>query len=485
MQKLVLSRGPNITLKVKRFLEQMAGGRNPYDCLVFIDSEDNVRVIGLDNESRFGGAVDSIAPGAILYLPNGEKASKVYAQVRNIYILSTTGKVYSTGLNLHGQAALPAGSGTANVTTPTLTAISNCVKVIHPTGHGGGQQAFVQSVMFLTTTGQVYSAGLNQVGNLGSGNTTSTANIDPYLTLGPGNPYGNPTTTVIDVVGTGSYNGSTNMMNYAALLSDGTVWCVGRGGEGQMGNGTTTAINSLWQQVQNAATSTALTGIVRIFGCGYHSGTSLYALNSSGELFSWGYNVQGQLGLGTNTNTTRATRVTPFGSGIVVDVYAFNANYGSVIVKMSNGDFYGCGYNGRGQLGLGDTTNRSTFTLITSLQNKNIEQIYYTGGDTESQATWAKEIGTNRIYVTGRNLYGEGGLYNTTAVTSFTEVPFNVVSPIIDIMPIITTGIGGYTLILTADGNTYFAGQSRWSYVGEPARNETIFRKNTKYIVGA
>lgn len=484
MERAVLNRKDVIKPRVKRFVEQMAGGRNPYDALIFIDHEDNVRAIGDDIESRFGGAVDSDTPAAIMSLPNGEKASKVYANVRNMYILSTTGNVYSTGLNVNGQAALPAGSGTADVIKPTLTAISNCVKVIHPTGHGGGQTPYVQSVMFLTTSGQVYSAGINQVGNLGSGNTTSTANIDPYLTLGPGNPYGNPTTTVLDVVGLGSYNGTTNVMNYAALLSDGTVWCVGRGGEGQMGNGTTTATNTLWQQVQDAATSTALTGIVRIFGCGYHSGTSLYALNASGELYSWGYNNAGQLGLGNTTNATRATKVTPFGSGVIVDVYAFNSDHGSVIVKMSNGDFYGCGYNGIGNLGLGNTTNQTTFQLITSLQNKNIETIYYCGGQ-RGISVFAKESGTNRIYVTGDNSEGQLGLYNvTTPVTSFTEVPFNVTSPIIDIIPIVTWAIGGYTVILTADGQTYFAGQSRFNYVGDPDRNIVSFCQNTWNLVG-
>ena len=484
MERAVLNRKDNLKPRVKRFLEQMAGGRNPYDCLIFIDHEDNVRAMGDDIDGRFGGAVDPYSPGAILSLPNGEKASKVYGNVRNIYILSTTGKVYSTGRNISGSAALPAGSGTANVTNPTLTAISNCVKIAHSTGHANGAAAFIECVMFLTTSGQVYSAGFNPYGNLGSGNTTSTANINPYLTLGPGNTYGNPTTTVVDVIGLGNYDGTNTPYTFAALLSDGTVWCVGYGGNGQMGNGTTTATNSLWRQVQNAATSTALTGIVRIFGCGITSVTSLYALNASGELFSWGYNVGGQLGLGNTTSPiTRATKVTSFGSGVIVDVYPFNTLYGSVIVKMSNGDFYSTGVNGYGQLGLGDTTARSSFTLITSLQNKNIETIYYPGGSIAPQI-FAKERGTNRIYATGYNNEGQLGLYNTTQVNSFTEIPFNVSSPIIDIIPIVTYGIGSYTVILTADGQTYFAGQSRWNYAGNPNRNVLTFCQNTWNLVG-
>ena len=481
-QKLIL----NILkegVPVKRFMEQTAGGRNPYDSILFIDGDDNARAVGDDISSKFGGVNNIYAPAVILNLPNGEKASKIYGHINSIYILSTNGNVYSIGRNDTGQAALPAGNGTADVIKPTRTGISNCIKVAHPTGHGYGQPPALLSCMFLINTGQVYSAGTNQFGQLGSGNTTNTANINPYLTLGPGNSYGNPTTTVTDVISVGSWNGSGAYETYCALLSNGTVWCVGNGGEGQMGNGTTTTTNTLWRQVQNAATSTALTNIVSIYGAGVHGGTSFYALNASGELFSWGYNGQGQLGLGNTTNATRATRVTPFGSGVIVDVYAFNSGLSSVIVKMSNGDFYACGFNGSGQLGVGDTTNRNTFTLITSLQNKNIEQVYYNGGD-QGNYVFAKERGTNKIYSTGNNSFGQLGLYNTSAVNVFTEIPFNITSPIIDIIPIYTWNVGGFTFILTADGNTYFAGQSRWGYAGDPDRNISIFTKNTYQLTG-
>ena len=474
MQKLVLSRGTNITLKVKRFLEQSAGGRNPYDCLVFIDTEDNVRAIGQDIESRFGGAVDSYSPGVILTLPNGEKASKVYVTAYNMYILSTTGKVYATGNNTDGNCALPAGSGVVDVATPTLTAISNCSKVVISSARDA-----TYTVMFLTNNGLLYAAGHNQYGQIGDGTVTNTGNTGPKLSLGPGNPYGNPTTTVIDAIGVGGYNVNV-YQTFCALLSNGTVWCVGRGDMGQMGNGTTTVTNSTWKQVQNQATSTALTNIVRIFGCSRHTGTSLYALDSSGNLYSWGYNSEGQLGIGSTTNATRAT----LASTNVVDAWPFNAVYGSIIIKKTDGKFYAAGHNVNGQLGVGDTANKTSFTEITSLNGKNIEQIFIGSGNTP--CVFAKAAGTNQIYSTGANTYGNCGLYTTVAsITSFTEVPFNISSPIIDIMPITTEGIGISTFILTADGNTYFAGQSRWSYVGEPARNEAIFRKNTKYIVGA
>lgn len=474
MQKLVLSRGQNIIPKVKRFVEQMAGGRNPFDCLVFIDTEDNVRAIGQDIQSRFSGAVDSYSPSAILTLPNGEKASKVYVTRFNMFILSTTGNVYATGNNTEGNCALPAGAGVVDVSIPTLTAINNCKKVILSSAAGTTYTA-----MFLTNNGQLYAAGRNQYGQIGDNSTTNTGNTGPKLSLGPSNTYGNPTVTVIDAVGVGSLPSTNVYQSFCALLSNGTVWCVGYGADGQMGNNTITAINSTWKQVRYVTTDLPIQNVVRIFGNSYEASSSFYALDSSSNLYGWGFNGQGQLGTGNTTSASRAT----LSSSNVLDVWSFNGVSGSVIIKRTDGKFYAAGHNLYGQLGVGDTANKTSFTEITSLNNKNIVQIFTGSGN--APCVFAKAAGTNQIYVTGYNGYGNCGVYNTTNVTSYTEVPFNVTSPIIDIMPITTEGVGSYTLILTADGQTYFTGQSRWSYIGSPNRNETIFRKNTKYIVGA
>lgn len=475
MQKLVLTRALNVRPKVKRLLEQTPGGRNPYDCLVFIDDNDDVRIIGYGVEFRFGGVVSPYAPACVFPLPSGEKAAKVYVTVYNIFILTTTGRVYATGNNTDGNCALPAGSGTTDVAVPTLTAISDCQKVIISTGRDATYTA-----MFLNYSGQLYAAGHNQFGQIGDGTTTVTGNTGPKLSLGPGNTFGNPTTTVVDAIGVGGY-GADVYQTFCALLSNGTVWCVGYGAYGQMGNGTSGTgvnINNTWKQVQNQATSTPLTNIVRIFGCGRHNGSSLYALDSSNNLYAWGYNGQGQLAIGSTTLASRAT----LASTNVVDVWPFNAIYGSLIVKKTDNRFYGAGNNTTGQLGVNDAIDKSSLTAISSLDNKNIEQIFVGSGN--QPCVFAKAAGSNRIYATGYNGQGNLGNYTNTVVTSFTEIPFNVTSPIIDIMPVTTEAIGAYTIILTADGNTYFTGQTRWTYVGEPTRDETIFRKNTKYIVG-
>ena len=479
MERLGLIRN-DIRMPIKKLPEYTPGGRNPDDSIAFIDYNDNVRIAGVNTASRFGGAAPE-CPGIMLCLPNQEKADKLYLASRNVYIISKTGALYSTGDNTRGQCFGVAGTGVADVAKPTATIFaSNCVKV------AASSDTDAYSAMVLINDGNVWAAGENQYGQIGDGTTTDTGNTGPKPTLGPGNTFGNPTTPVADVIGHGSYNGTNFPETYCALLTSGAVFCVGYGGLGQVGNGSSTAANSTWQQVIRADNNAGLSNITKISACGQDSAYSFYALDNTGSLWSWGYNGQGQLGVGNLVNQNKATRVTPFGNSNIVDIYPMNSLYGAIIVKQSDKSYWGCGYNANGQLGLGDTTNRSSFVRITSLDNKDVDIVYPSGyGNAGYYIGLSRN--TNRIYGTGYAGNGNLGLGNlTTPVTSFTEIPFRPESPIIDIQPIHSAGSGiqSYTLILTADGNTYFAGQSRYCYVGKPDRNVVYFCKNTSYMLG-
>lgn len=467
----------DIRIPIKKLTESTTGGRNPDDAIAFIDYNDNVRVAGLNTASRFGGASPE-CPGIMLCLPNQEKASKLYATSRTVYIISERGALYAAGNNSRGQCFLPAGSGTADQDRPVLTSFaSNIIKM------GVSSDLDCYSAMALDSSGNVYGAGANQFGQIGNGLTTDTGNTGPKLTLGPNNTFGNPRTPVADIIGVGSYNGTNFPDTYCALLTSGAVYCVGYGGQGAVGNGASANTNSTWQQVIRADNNQGLSNITKIAGCSQDSAGSFYALDSSCNLWSWGYNVQGQLGVGNNTNQNRATRVNPFGNSNIVDIFPKNGAYGSVIVKQSNKTYWGTGDNGYGHLGLGDTTDRNTFQNITSLNNKDIDMIYSAAYDAGHVIALSRS--TNTIYGCGYNGNGNLGLGTlTTPITTFTEIPFRPVSPIIDIMPFRSSGIGNYTLILTTDGNTYFTGASRYCYVGKPDRNVVYFSKNTSYMLG-
>ncbi len=91
-----------------------------------------------------------------------------------------------------------------------------------------------------------------------------------------------------------------------ALKSDGTLWSWGNNGTGELGNGTTVNQSSPVQVTGPGGTGT-LSGVRTLAAGGYHA----LALKNDGTVWSWGYDVFGQLGYAT----TGTCGNSPFSSG--------------------------------------------------------------------------------------------------------------------------------------------------------------------------
>jgi alpha-tubulin suppressor-like RCC1 family protein len=131
-----------------------------------------------------------------------------------------------------------------------------------------------------------------------------------------------------------------------ALKTDGTVWSWGYNVDGQLGDGTTTNSNT-------PVHAKNLTDVISIAVGSYHS----LALKADGTVWAWGYNNLGQLGIGT---FDPAAHPIPTKIQGLINVTALAAGrYFSMALK-SDGTVWTWGNNEAGQLGDGTKTDRST-----------------------------------------------------------------------------------------------------------------------------
>ena len=135
--------------------------------------------------------------------------------------------------------------------------------------------------------------------------------------------------------------------NFAlALKKDGTLWGWGSNGIGQLGQGTATPGDHLYNptQIGSDTWKSIATG-------SYHS----LGVKRNSTLWAWGSNLYGQLGLGTGATASVPTQVGTGTGWSFADSF-----HQSSFALTDSGKLYAWGQNVSGQLGLGDQDTRYT-----------------------------------------------------------------------------------------------------------------------------
>src|ERR1051325_8887217 len=143
------------------------------------------------------------------------------------------------------------------------------------------------------------------------------------------------------------------------LCGSGTVKTTGDNGSGQLGNGT-------YNSQSSPAAVAGLTGIIAVAGGYEHT----LALKNDGTVWAWGYNGYGCLGDSTTLYRTTPIQVHgPNNVGFLTGIVAIAAGaYHSFAIK-NDGTLWAWGYNSDGQLGIGATGNKWVPVQVSSLTN--------------------------------------------------------------------------------------------------------------------
>jgi RHS repeat-associated protein len=218
--------------------------------------------------------------------------------------------------------------------------------------------------------------------------------------------------------------------------ADGTVWTFGYNLFGELGDGTIASRTTPEQLTQ-------LTEATGVSAGGAHS----LAVKRDGSVWSWGANALGQLGIGSATNQLNPLQVTSL-SGIK----QVSAGCEHSLAVGTNGNVWAWGYNAFGQVGDGTNTNHLAPFNITSLAG--IASV--AAGGQHSLA-----LGTNgTVSAWGQNLFGQLG--NGTRTNSSVPVPVTGLSGI--------TAIAAgdhHSLALKGDGTVWAWGDNRYGQLGD------------------
>ncbi len=140
-------------------------------------------------------------------------------------------------------------------------------------------------------------------------------------------------------------------------------------------------------------------------------GGCFYFIVGNGELYSYGSNFYGELGLGGTVVGTWNHE--PYRVGTASNWKAISAGFRHAIALNKNGELYGTGDNYHGVLGLGDNDDRNTFTRIGTASNW--VSVYCCDSVTTA-------INSNgELYITGSTV-GRFGFDNTNSFNVLTKI---------------------------------------------------------------
>jgi len=390
-----------------------------------------------DNRNNQGQSNDFVVP------PTGQgagqlnlglvPASTVSLGTQASAAISADGFLYTWGgTNFSGQL----GHGdTVRKQEPTrVERLSNVVAVSMSSSHS----------LALTANGAVYAWGSNSNGELGLGNSGSgTQRHEPTRIPGISNVIAIATST------------SPNNGRSIAVTSDGYLYMWGSlvrhlGSTGRVSPHTRTAVT----------TPTRVPGITDVVAFG--GGSGVYAIiTSNGNLYTWGSNSSGNLGLGYTGNYHRMFNTEALASPRRVqgisNVVAISIGNGHSLALTAEGNLYSWGSNSHGQLGFGDTGHnvfRRYPQRIPSISNV----MAISAGDRYSAAVTA----SGHLYTLGRNDSGKLG-HGQSDSNIYLTTPTRVQG----ISNVVSVELGNdHSAVITANGNLYLWGNNTAGKLG-------------------
>ena len=302
--------------------------------------------------------------------------------------------------------------------------------------------------IFVDNEGKVYTWGKNNYGQLGNG-TNTDSNIPICISDLDNDLKGK---NIIDIY--------TAYSTIFALDPEGKIYTWGANYNGQLGDGTNNNSNVpiCISELENDLKGKRITNI-------YTSSSTIFALDTEGKIYAWGYNYFGQLGDGTTNSSNIPICISDLENDLkgknIVKIYI---DTNTIFALDTEGKIYSWGYNYHGELGDGTNNNRNNPICISELENalkgKNIIDI-----DTVSSTIFALDT-EGKIYTWGSNAFGLLG--NGTTNSSNIPICISDLNNALKGKKIVDIYTGSYNIIVKDnEGKIYTWGNNRYGQVGD------------------
>lgn len=247
-------------------------------------------------------------------------------------LIASNGQIHSWGNNQHGQR----GNGVSQLSDYTTPASQVSISSVPLTALATGSA----NTLALDDTGAVWSWGLNEHGQLGVDSLTYEFNTPQKITA---------LTRKVARIAAGDANG-------LALDDQGALFAWGWNGWGQIGDGTKApAIGRVGDKLKPTRVDLSALDRANIVDIAQGWATSAL-LDNAGRIWTWGYNKHGELGTGDKDEyelRPKMADTSPLGKAHPIDI-EFGRYHG--LALDSTGILWSWGWNNVGQLGTGKAT---------------------------------------------------------------------------------------------------------------------------------
>jgi alpha-tubulin suppressor-like RCC1 family protein len=343
--------------------------------------------------------------------------------------LTSTGAVYAWGDNTSGNLG---DNSTTDSDVPVLVQVPAGVTATGISAGGNRCQ-------LLTSAGRLY--------NWGTAENGSDIVLTPDLDVLP------PGETPVLV------NDGPDAEQYLVLMvpsSTGAVYAWGDDDSGQLGVGSYVD-SSKWEASEMPA------GTQSVYVTAGQSTSS--AVTTTGAVYAWGYDFDGQLGNDSTVNTTVPVE-TDMPAGVITTTVAIG--WDQELALTSTGSVYAWGLNRYGELGIGSTEKFGDVPVQVTFPAGVVIASIATGAYQSLALSTA-----GQIYAWGQNTYGQLG----TGTTTNSDVPLPVALP--GGIPVALAGGDKDSFAVTQSGAVFAWGDNTYGQLG----NGTFTASDTPALV--